>query len=96
MSQTYGMESPKEHLNEPHRMPVRYVVVIDSAGSKIARMFLASREMVAEMDAAIEEVSSMIAGMMPVPGATGPEWDVALAAHRMDERAAAEVYTFAI
>jgi hypothetical protein len=96
MSQTYGMESPKDHLKVSHRMPVRYVLVIDSAGSKIARLFLASREMVAEMDASVEEVDSMIAGMTPVIGAQGSEWDVALAGHRADERAAAEVYTLAV
>ena len=96
MSQTYGMESPKEHLKVPHRMPVRYLVVIDSAGAKIARLFLASREMVAEMDAAVEEVNAMITGMTPVVGALGPEWDAVLAGHRMDERSTAEVYTFAV
>lgn len=96
MSQTYGMESPKEHLKVAHRMPVRYVLVIDSAGSKIARLFLASLEMVAEMDASVEAVDAMIAGMTPVVGALGSEWDVALAGHREDERAAAEIYTLAI
>lgn len=96
MSQTYGMESPKEHLKVPHRKPVHYLVVIDSAGSKIARLFLQSREMVAEMDASVEEISSMITGMVPVVGALGSEWDAALAAHRIDERATAEVFTFAV
>ncbi|HEY8905127.1 MAG TPA: hypothetical protein VIM63_03720 [Rhodoferax sp.] len=96
MSQTYGMESPQEHIKVAHRMPVRYVLVIDGADSKVARLFLASREMVAEMDASVEEVNSMIAGMTPVVGAMGSEWDAALAGHREDERAAAEIYTLAI
>jgi hypothetical protein len=96
MSQTYGMESPKAHLKVPHRDPVRYLVVIDSAGSKIARLFLQNLEMVAEMDAAVEEVSSMTTGMIPAVGALGSEWDAALAAHTGDERAAAEVYSFSV
>lgn len=90
------MESPKDHTKVSHRMPVRYLVVIDSAGLKIARLFLATYEMVAEMDAAVEEVSSMIAGLTPVTGTLGAQWDGPLAAHSADERASAAVYTLAL
>lgn len=96
MSQTYGMESPKDHTKVLHRMPVWYLVVIESAGLKIARLFLATYEMVAEMDAAVEEVSSMIAGLTPVTGALGTQWDGPLAALSPDERASAAVYTLAV
>ncbi len=62
----------------------------------VARLFLETREMVNEMDAAVEELGSMIAGLIPVVGAMGSEWDAALAGHNDAERAAAKVYTLAL
>lgn len=96
MSQTFGMESPQAHPLVPHRKPASYVVVIDSGGYMVARLFTNKREKVSEMDAAVEELGSMIAGLIPVEGATDPEWDVALAGHSEAERADARVYTLAI
>lgn len=90
------MESPRVHASTPHRESVRYVVVIDSGGSMIARLFLATREMVSEIDAAVEEVSAMITGRAAVVGALGFEWDAALAGHSVVERAAAKVYAIDI
>jgi hypothetical protein len=52
--------------------------------------------MVAEMDAAVEEVGSMTAGLIPDVGALGSEWDEALAGHSRDERSAAKVYTLVV
>lgn len=96
MSQTFGMESPQSHSQTAHRRPVRYLVVIDSGGSMIARLCLDTRAMVTEMDAAVEEVASMIAGLIPVTGAMGSEWDGTLAGHSRVERADAKVYTLAV
>jgi hypothetical protein len=73
---------------------VRYLVVIDSGGFMAARLFLDTREMVAEMDASAEEVSSMTAGLASVAGAMGPEWDDALAGHSVAERTDAKIFTF--
>lgn len=92
MSQTFGIESAHLHTLVPRRMPVRYLVVIDSAGSMIARLFLDTREMVSEMNAAVEEVTSMTAGLIPVIGATSPEWDSVLAGHSDADRADARIY----
>jgi hypothetical protein len=75
---------------------VRYLLVIESGGSMIARLCLNTREMVAEMDAAVEEVGSMTAGLIPDVGALGSEWDEALAGHSRDERSAAKVYTLVV
>ena len=72
---------------------MRTLIVIDSAGSRIARLFLAGREQVGELDAATEEVTQMTQGLVPALGALEPVWDVALAGHNAHERAAAEVYT---
>lgn len=96
MSQTFGMESPHSHTQTVHRAPVRYIVVIDSGGSMVARLCLDTRVMVTEMDAAVEEVSAMTAGLIPVIGAMGAEWDGALAGHSVAERTDARVYTLAV
>ena len=96
MTQTFGMEAPPAPNNQPHRQPARYLVLIDSGGSMVARMFLASRELVAEFDAAVEEVSAMTNGLVPEIGALSSEWDRALQGHTAIERTQAMVYTLAI
>jgi hypothetical protein len=96
MSQNFGIEIPAAHLSTPHRMPVRYVVVIDAGGAMVARLFLATRELVNEFDAAVTEVSNMTAGLTPGMGALGAEWDNALEGYSEVQRAGAEVYTLAI
>jgi hypothetical protein len=96
MSQNFGIAMPTHHEAVPHRAPVRYLVVIDSGGAKVARLFLATRVLVNEFDAAVTEVSSATAGLTPVVGALGPEWDVALQGHSRSERTTAEVYTLGL
>ncbi len=96
MSQTYGIESPGEHVHTLHRQPARYLVVIDAGGSMVARLFLDTRELVAEFDAGVAEVAVMTKGLVPATGALGPEWDRALGGHNAAERGAADVYTLTI
>ena len=96
MNQGFGNESPREHSHAPHRKPVRYLVVIDSGGSAVARLFLDTRELVGEFDAGTEEVAQMTKGLAPTTGATGPEWDRALEGHSPSERNGADVYTLDI
>jgi hypothetical protein len=93
MDETFGIESPARHHEGPHRAPVRYLVIIEEAGSAVARLFLASHEQVAEVDAGSEEVAQLVRGRKAEHGAIGPEWDRALLGHSPAERAAAEVYT---
>jgi len=93
MSQNFGIEKPAAHAQSLHRAPTRYLVLIDAAGSIVARLFLESREQVAEFDAGTEEVALMTKGLQPAKGAGAPEWDRALAGHSAAERADAEVYT---
>ena len=90
------MESPRKHDHGSHRQPARYLVVIDSGGYMVARLFLETRELVAEFDAAVEEVSAMTTGLVPEVGALSAEWDRALQGHNAAERAAAMVYTLDI
>ena len=93
MSQSFGMEKPGVHAQSLHRAPTRYLVLIDAAGSVVARLFLESREQVAEFDAGTEEVALMTKGLRSAKGAQAPEWDRALAGHSAAERADAEVFT---
>ena len=93
MSQSYGIEAPGEHHHMPLRKPARYLVIIDSGGSTLARLFGDTRERVAEFDAGTEEVALMTQGLQPSLGALGPEWDPGLEGHSAAERGAAEVYT---
>ena len=93
MSEGFGIESPRGHNQSQHRKPAKYLVVIDSAGSTIARLFLDTRELVAEFDAGSEEVAVMAKGLAPTIGALGPEWDRALDGHSVAERGTADVYT---
>lgn len=96
MSQTYGIESPREHAATAHRKPARYLIVIDAGGAMVARLFLNTRELVAEFDAAVEEVALMTKGLVPGVGALGSEWDRALQGHSAIERVSALVYTLDI
>jgi hypothetical protein len=96
MSQGFGSESPRAHTQTLHRKPARFLVVIDSGGNAIARLFLDTRELVAEFDAATEEAAQMTAGRVPTRGAGGAEWDRALEGHSAAERSAADIYTLDI
>jgi len=96
MSQGFGSESPRAHTQTVHRKAARYLVLIESGGFALARLFLDTRELVAEFDAGTEEAAQMTAGLMPARGADGPEWDRALEGHSAAERRAAEVYTLDI
>jgi hypothetical protein len=96
MSQGFGREVPQPHVQPTHRQVTKYLVVVPCADGPVARLFLESREQVAELDANTEEVTTMIKGVAPSIGATGPEWDGPLAGHSAEERAAAAVYALAL
>lgn len=97
MALSYGIEAPgPENPGEP-QAPVRYVVLIDSAGEggRLALLFLADRTQVAEFSAGSPEVQQLTDGLLPAHGALGAPWDAALGGHAPAERAGAEVYTLA-
>ena len=93
MNQGFGIERPHGHSGAPHREPARYLMLIDTDGSVIARLFVASRTQVAEFDASSEEVARMTLGLVPSRGASGQEWDRALDGHTTAQRSAASIYT---
>ena len=96
MSHGFGNEVPRAHGNTSPRPHTRYLVVIDSGGFMVARLFLESREQVAEFDAGTEEVAQMIAHLRADSNAGEPQWDRALAGHSAAERAEARVYVLEI
>jgi hypothetical protein len=96
MSQGFGNELPRAHGNTSPRPRTRYLVVIESGGFMVARLFLESREQVAEFDAGTEEVAQMIAHLRADADAGDPQWDRALAGHSAAERAQARVYELEI
>ncbi|OGB32305.1 MAG: hypothetical protein A3F78_16845 [Burkholderiales bacterium RIFCSPLOWO2_12_FULL_61_40] len=79
-----------------HSSPVKFLIMVDAGGAMVARLFDANRVHVIDMDASTEEVVDTIEGIAPVHGATGPEWDLALAGHTASERAQAQVYMLAV
>ncbi|WP_137892664.1 hypothetical protein [Ramlibacter sp. 2FC] len=79
-----------------HSSPVKYLIVIESGGPMVARLFDANRVHVIDMDASSEDVSETTEGIVPAHGATASEWDKALAGHSAEERAEAQVYTLVL
>ena len=71
----------------------KYLVVIDSAGEMVARMFDENRKLIVDFDASSSEVAVMTQGLVPKRDATGPAWHDALSGHSERERQQAEVYT---
>jgi hypothetical protein len=73
--------------------PARYLVLIESDGAMLARLFDAARMQRAEFDGASEEVAVMTEGLTPQRGVATPEWAAVLSGHSDAERAAALLYT---
>jgi len=71
----------------------KYLVVIDSAGEMVARMFDEDRRLIVDFDASSSEVAVMTQGLVPGRDATDLAWHDALAGHSQREREQAEVYT---
>ena len=72
--------------------PAKYLVVIDSGGEMVARMFDAARKPIVDFDASSSEVVIMTQGLVPTRDANDAAWNMALAGHSVLERAQAEVY----
>jgi hypothetical protein len=71
----------------------KYLVVIDSAGEMVARMFDEHRRLIVDFDASSSEVAVMTQGLVPMRGADDAAWHEALRGHSQREREQAEVYT---
>ena len=71
----------------------KYLLILESAGAMVARLFDAQRRQVAEFDAASEEVTVMTKGLNAFEGADPRDWGLALRGHSPRELAGAMVYT---
>jgi hypothetical protein len=76
-----------------HSTPGKYLILIESAGAMVARLFDAHRVHLSDIDASSEEVAVMTKGQVPQREGTSNAWTRALAGHNAAERAAAQVYT---
>lgn len=92
MSSTYGIESHPAHHGGAGRPPARYLVLIDSDGARVAKLYDAERHLVNEVDAGVEEVGVMLRGLAPTGDGSAGDWDRALSGHDVAARRAAEVY----
>jgi hypothetical protein len=72
--------------------PARFLVLIESAGAMVARLFDARFTHLGDFDASSEEVAVMTSGVMPQRGVKGEHWGAALRGHSPEERAEALVF----
>ena len=79
-----------------HSSPAKFLIVIDSGGSMVARLFDADRIHVIDMDASTEDVVATTDGVVPTNSVAAPEWDRALAGHSAVERATAQVFALVV
>lgn len=93
MSQAFGREVPEPHVQSAHRQATRYLLILPGSDGRVAKLFSAQHELLAQTDAASEDITQMTRGLTPEIGAVGAPWDTALAGLSAPERAAVEVYT---
>jgi len=92
MSQDFGIQMPVAHTPSAHGSPVRYLVLADAGGTRVARLFRENHDLVNEFDAAVTEVVMMTVGLTPGGDAMLARWDWATCGLNDEERAAAQIY----
>lgn len=75
------------------RATAKYLLILESAGSMVARLFDAEHRHLSDFDASSEEVAVMTRGLQATEGARSPDWGRALQGHNDSELAGALVYT---
>ncbi len=96
MNNGFGSELPSAHRLKALRPQARYLVLIDSGGFMVGRLFSAERAQLTEFDGSTEEATQMIAGAQASHTASDPVWDTALRGHSAQERAQAQVFELAV
>lgn len=76
-----------------HKTPVKYLILIESDGAMLAKLYDAQCRHVSDIDASSEEVAVMTQGLMPRPVANDPGWARVLVGHGEPQRAAAQVFS---
>lgn len=76
-----------------HKTPVKYLVIIESDGAMVAKMYDAHYKHENDIDAGSEEVAVMTRGLKPAKSGNDATWAKVLVGHGEAERRAAEIYT---
>jgi len=76
-----------------HKTPVKYLVLIESDGSMVAKLYDGRFAHVNDIDASSEEVAVMTRGITPERRANNAAWAKVLVGHGETERRAALVFT---
>ena len=79
-----------------HKIPVKYLVLIESDGAMLAKLYDAHYAEVNDIDAASEEVAVMTQGLTPQCSGNDNTWARVLAGHGEPQRQAARIYTLDI
>ncbi|MBX3623653.1 MAG: hypothetical protein KF892_01465 [Rhizobacter sp.] len=76
-----------------HKTPVKYLVIIESDGAMVAKLYDANYKHENDIDAGSEEVAVMTKGLSPKKNGNDATWAKVLVGHGEAERRAAEIYT---
>lgn len=76
-----------------HKPPVKYLVIIESDGAMVAKLYDAQLKHENDIDAGSEEVAVMTRGLTPSRHGNDAIWSKVLVGHGEAERCAAEIYT---
>ncbi|HET7793034.1 MAG TPA: hypothetical protein VFL64_06580 [Rhizobacter sp.] len=75
-----------------HKTPVKYLVLIESDGAMVAKLYDGAFAHVNDIDAGSEEVAVMTKGLTPTRDANSPTWAKVLVGHGEAERRAALLF----
>ena len=76
-----------------HKSPAKYLVLIESDGESLAKLYDERHVEVNDIDGASEEVAVMTRGLTPTRIGNDAPWAQVLAGHSEAERRAARVFT---
>lgn len=76
-----------------HKNPVKYLVIIESDGAMVAKLYDAQLKHENDIDAGSEEVAVMTRGLKAAKTGNDATWAKVLMGHGEAERRAAEIYT---
>jgi hypothetical protein len=75
-----------------HKKPVKYLVIIESDGAMVAKLYDAQFKHENDIDAGSEEVAVMTRGLTPTRSGNDATWAKVLVGHGEAERRSAEIY----
>ncbi len=79
-----------------HKTPVKYLVVIESDGAMLAKLYDERLVHVNDIDASSEEVAVMTRGLAPSHSGNQAPWVGVLVGHGEAQRLTAQVFTLSV